>query len=163
MRKLLITAMAVMVLLLASCAGPGGEVEATETVTTAEIVLATEAESTSEAPTIELAQGETNGVSWRVIELSAEARKDLLTWTKGNIYFESNKQEELKLSDDKTVVIVRENQRHTNKIILRNADGSEVLLLEHTTTIDPYEGVAPFLSPAINERYILITWLGMGC
>jgi len=132
----------------------------TEVDTTTEDV--TTEEPTTQAPII----GE--GVRWRVIPTDTALRAGIAVWPDEEIA-EYNKKTELKLSNNKTVIV---NSKTTQleiefRVVLRNeTTGSETLLFEHITPNDVVMRV-PYLSCAFDERYFLITWMAyegwIGC
>jgi len=129
--------------------------------TTAGIKGAANEEITTEEPSTETPIT-AREVSWRVIPTDAAMKKGIASWADEEM-IEYNKKTELKLPGNKAVVINREEMQKkvVSQIILRNEiPGGETLLLEDTVP-DYYGGSVPFLSCVLNERYFLITWLGM--
>jgi len=162
--KRCLTLLLLVLALLPACGPAAPELTSattSQTPATTEMETTTEPEPTTEAPTTTRASIIGEGISWRIV--SRDATMKTRIWWDEEIP-EYNKKTELKLSDDKTVVVKREYApaRVTNRVLLRNeADGSEILLLEHTEPSD-YEGSHPYLSCALDERYFVLTWLSMG-
>ena len=144
--KLVLAALALLAL-LAACGGPA--VPETQPTTT-------EAETTTEAPPRELAEGSVNDVSWRELDLEDEANAEALAWLNGPRQ-QAREQAESSARPKLADKLMERSRNGVTDILLKDeATGKETLLIAGNGE-EGAEWYDPYVEEVIDERFF---WYG---